>query len=55
MCRYVSECWVGKKPELINSLHDELTRWITAESRKKHEGLAPSEDAAFTRRAHVKE
>ncbi len=54
MCRYVSECCVGKKPELINSLHDELTQWIAAEIRKNTKAQTPSEDAALTRRAHVK-
>jgi hypothetical protein len=53
MCRYVSECYVGNRPELVNALHDELAQWIVTASRKSI-GRVVTEDAALTRRAHAK-
>ncbi len=35
MCRYVAECFVGKKPELINALHDELSNWVVSARQTK--------------------
>ncbi len=36
LCRYLAECWVGKHPELINALHDELTAKVAAETRVRN-------------------